>query len=333
MKRTSLQDIANKLDVSKGTVSLVLSGKVKGGRVSEDMCKKVREAAKMMNYQPNEIARSLSTGMTMSIGVVVTDISNEFYGHLVFYIQEQAKKYGYTVITTNTNESLEEFENQTTILLNKQIDGIIVVPVDNGQEVVEKIINSRVPMIQIDRYYPDINANYIIVDNYSASCEITELLIDKGCRRIAFICYDINLNSMQERQRGCSDVLKRHGLFDPELVKYIDYSNQEEDIRQAIISLKNNPDKIDAIFFCSRKAFVSGIRYIRQEKIKIPDEIQVICFDKIETFADIPINYIEQPIKEMGKKAVDILMEQINGSTQIQQQIFNAKLGVVDNSI
>jgi LacI family transcriptional regulator len=332
MKRTSIQDIAKKIGVSKGTVSLVLSGKVKGGRVSEQMCKKVRETAEAMNYQPNEIARSLSTGMTMSIGVVVTDISNEFYGHLAFHIQEQAKKHGYTVIIANTNEDLEEFKNSITILLNKQIDGIIIVPVDNGQKVVEKIIDRRVPMVQIDRYYPDINANYIIVDNYSASCEITELLISEGCRRVAFICYDINLNSLLERRQGYIDVLKRHSLFDPELVKDIDYNNQEKDIKQSIIDLKNNPDKVDAIFFCSRKAFVSGIRYMHQEKIKISDEMQVICFDKIETFANIPINYVEQPIKEMGKKAVDILMEQIDGSTQIQQLIFKAKVGFVDNS-
>ena len=332
MKSTSIQDIANKLGVSKGTVSLVLSGKVKKGRVSVDMCKKVIETAEAMNYQPNEIARSLSTGMTMTIGVVVTDISNEFYGQLTFHIQEKAKMYGYTVITTNTNENLEEFENLIKILLNKQIDGIIIVPVDNGQKVVERIIERRVPMVQIDRYYPDINANYIIVDNYSSSCEITELLISNNCRRIAFICYDINLNSLQERLRGCTDVLKRNNLYDSELVKYIDYDNQEEDIRNAIVDLKNNPNKIDAIFFCSRKAFVSGIRYIHKEKIKIPDDIQVICFDKIETFANIPINYIEQPIKEMGEKAVDMLIEQIDGSTLIQQHIFKAKLGFIDNN-
>ena len=329
-----MQDIANKLGVSKGTVSLVLSGKAKGSRISEEMRRKVKNMANKMNYQPNEIARSLSTGMTMSIGVVVTDISNEFFGHLTFHIQEQAKKYGYTVIITNTNENLEEFENAITILLNKQIDGIIIVPVDEGQKVAEKIINRRVPMVQIDRYYPDINANYIIVDNYKTSSEVTELLIKNGCRRIAIICYDINLNALLERRRGCADMLEQHGLLDPALIKNIDYQNQEEEIKQAIVDLKNTPDKVDAIFFCSRKVFIAGVKYMYQEEIKIPEEMQVICFDKIETFsiANIPINYIEQPIKEMGEKAVEILMEQINGSTQIQQCKFEAKLGFIDSN-
>lgn len=328
-----MQDIADKLGVSKGTVSLVLSGKAKGNRISEDMCRKVKKMAKQMNYQPNEIARSLSTGMTMSIGVVVTDISNEFFGHLTFYIQEQAKKYGYTVITTNTNENLEDFENAITILLNRQIDGIIIVPVDKGQAVTEKIIERRVPMVQIDRYYPDINANYIIVDNYKSSSEMTELLIRKGCRRIAVICYDINLNALVERRRGCTDVLEQYGLLDVSLIKNIGYENQEKEIEQAIVDMHNSPNKVDAIFFCSRRVFITGVKYIYKERIRIPEEMQVVCFDKIETFsmANIPINYIEQPIREMGEKAVDILMEQINGSTHTQQYIFDAKLGFVNN--
>ena len=136
-KKVSIQDIADKLGVSKGTVSLVLSGKAEGSRISDEMSKKVKETAEEMNYQPNEIARSLSTGKTMTIGVIVTDISNEFFGNLTFHIQEQAKKYGYTVITTNTNESLDEFSNAVTTLLNKQVDGIIFVPVDNGRQIAE----------------------------------------------------------------------------------------------------------------------------------------------------------------------------------------------------
>ena len=98
------------MGVSKGTVSLVLSGKAKG-QVSEKTADRVKKMAAEMHYYPNDIARSLSTGTTMTIGVIVTDISNEFFGNLTFHMQEQAKKYGYTVITTNTNERLDEFDN------------------------------------------------------------------------------------------------------------------------------------------------------------------------------------------------------------------------------
>lgn len=154
MKKVSMQDIADKLGVSKGTVSLVLSGKAKGGRVSEKTADRVKKMAAEMHYYPNDIARSLSTGTTMTIGVIVTDISNEFFGNLTFHIQEQAKKYGYTVITTNTNERLDEFDNAITTLMNKQVDGIVLVPVAGGQEIVERVIKKQVPVVQVDRFFP-----------------------------------------------------------------------------------------------------------------------------------------------------------------------------------
>lgn len=328
MKRVSIQDIADKLGVSKGTVSLVLSGKAQGNRISEKTSLKVKQMAEEMNYYPNEIARSLSTGITMSIGVIVTDISNEFFGNLTFHIQERAKEYGYTVITTNTNESLEEFNSAVTTLLNQQVSGIIFVPVAKGEKIVEKIMKRHIPMVQIDRYHPDINASYIIVDNYKVSAEVTELMIKKRNKRIAVVCYDINLNALTERRQGCIDVLNQNGLFDPTLVKNINYEDQEEEIKQAIISLKNNPNKVDAIFFCSRKVFITGVKYMHREGIKIPEEMEVVCFDKIDSFAitNIPINYIEQPIKKMGVKAVDVLIEQINGAKDIKQCVFDAEI-------
>lgn len=323
-----MQDIADKLGLSKGTVSLVLSGKAKGSRVSEETCRKVKQMAAEMNYQPNEIARSLSTGKSMSIGVVITDISNEFFGNLTFHIQEQAKKYGYTVITSNTNESPEEFYDAVTTLLNKQVDGIILVPVDEGQEVLLKIMKRNLPVVQVDRYYPDIKANYIIIDNYKVSRDVIEVLIRKGLQRIAVVCYDINLNALTDRRQGYIDALDRHGLLDPALIKNINYENQEEEIKRAIIDLKNNPDKVDAIFFCSRRVFITGVKYMHREGIKIPEEMEVVCFDEIDSFSitNMPITYIKQPIRKMGEKAVDILMEQMSGIDEIKECVFEAEI-------
>jgi LacI family transcriptional regulator len=335
MKKVSMQDIADNLGVSKGTVSLVLSGKAKNKRVSEEMCEKVRLTAKAMDYQINEIARSLRTGQTHSIGLVLTDISNEFYAKLASCIQEQAKKYGYTVIITCTNESLEEFDKMITVLLNKSIDGFILVPVDHGEYVMEKIINNRVSVVQIDRYYPDIEANYIGVNNYQAAADATESLIKIGCRKIAVVNYDIDINTLTERRNGYIDTLRRYHLYDPDIIKNIDYENDEEEIKQAIIELRNHPHKIDAVFFCTRKLCFIGIKYMHQFGIKIPQDLLVLCFDKISLFeiTNIPFNYIEQPIKEIGEKAVDMLIEQINGSKEVQRCILDTKIKFADECI
>lgn len=182
--------------------------------------------------------------------------------------------------------------------------------------------------MQVDRFFPDVNASYIIVDNYKASVKGIELLIQKGYRRIAVICYDIDLNALTDRRQGYIDTMNRYDLLDPALIKNIKYEDQEEQIRQAIIDLKNNPDKVEAIFFCSRRVFITGIKHMHREGIKIPEEMEIICFDKIDTIsiANIPIDYIEQPIRKMGEQAVEILIEQINGNDDIKQFVFDAEI-------
>ena len=323
-----MQDIADKLGISRATVSLVLSGKAKTGRISDEMQSKVKKLAKELNYHPNEIARSLSTGVTKSIGVIVTDISNEFFGMMVFHIQERAKHYGYSVITANTNENLNDFNEAVTVLINRQVDGIILVPVEGGNEIVKRIISRKIPLVQIDRFYPDLNSNYIVIDNYNISKQAIELLINEGKRRIAVICYDINLSALTERKQGYIDAMKQNGLLEVDLIKNIGYDNQEKDIEQSISDLKNSPDKIDAIFFCSRKVFLAGVKYMVKLGIKIPEDVSVVCFDKIDafSFSNIPVTYIEQPIQQMGEEAIDLLIEQLRGNNQIKQLILNSDI-------
>ncbi len=329
MVKVIIQDIANRLGLSKGTVSLVLNGKAEEGRISEATCRKVLEAAAEMRYQPNAIARSLSTGKTMSIGVVVTDISNEFFGYLTYYIQKQARKYGYSVIIANSNENLNDFNDAVTALLGRQTDGILLVPVDGGENIVRRIVDQNVPLVQVDRYYPDLAFNYIIVNNYESSVEATEELIKKGCRRIAVVCYGFQ-NTLIERKQGCIDTLKRYGLLDYGIIKDIDFAHQEEDIRQAILDLKNCREKVDAIYFCSRRVFTIGLKYIYQEGIRIPEDMQLFCFDRVDFFSimNVPINYIEQPVQEIAEQAVDILMKKIKNPTDetIYQHVLKTRL-------
>ena len=145
-----MQDIADRLGVSKGTVSLVLSGKSKN-RVGEELRKKVISTAESMDYHVNEVARSLRTGKTNTVGVIVTDISNEFFGKLSYCIQERAKKFGYLVLIANSNESDEEMEKVTGILVQKKVDGIIAVPTENCKNSLQKIVDSHIPLVQVDR--------------------------------------------------------------------------------------------------------------------------------------------------------------------------------------
>lgn len=331
MKKVSMQSIADSLGVSKGTVSLVLSGKAKGKRVSAELCEKVIQTAKQMNYQPNELARSLRTGKTRTLGVIVADISNEFYGHLTFYIQEHSKRFNYAVVTTNTDEKPEQLDEMVTLLINRQVDGIIMVPTDNSRDIIKRIQEHKIPLVQIDRCYPDVEASYVVLDNYKAARQVTERLWEQGCRRIALIRHKNHMSATLGRSGGVIDTLKERGVFDSELIKDIDYQTEDADMERAIGELHGNEQGVDAIFFYSHELFLCGVKHLFRMNIRIPDDLRVASFDKIDAFAIVPfpLIYVEQPIQAMAEKAVDILIQSIKGQKNVEQCVFDGEIGSI----
>lgn len=179
MTEVSLKNIAEKLGISVATVSLVLNGKAKNGRISDEMVKKVKDCAREMNYQPNRIARSLRTRRSNTIGLIVADISNIFFGKLAFYIQEEAEKHGFSVVITNTNESDEKMDDAIRILRGQQVDGFIIVPTENGEKSIQNLINNKIPLVLIDRHYPSVQSSYVMTDGYTTSLKATNQLIKK----------------------------------------------------------------------------------------------------------------------------------------------------------
>ena len=206
----SMQDIADRLGVSRSTVSLVLSGKA-GSRVSEDVKKKVFQAARELNYHVNEVARSLRTGSSRLIGVIVTDISNEFFGRLTFHIQEEAKKAGYLVLTINTNENPADFGEMVRVLIGKQVDGIIAVPPSGGGSDIVHIQEMGVPVVTVDRPCDGVEVDYVGVDNYAGARSAVDALIRNGKARIDMLRSDASwfgITYREDRDGVCAD-LKR----------------------------------------------------------------------------------------------------------------------------
>lgn len=313
MKRVSIKDIAQVVGVSTATVSLVLTGKNKDGRVSKKMSEKIKQVADEMNYQPNRLAMSLQSGRSHTIGLLLADISNNFFANIAFYIQEYADQYGYSVIITNTNESGEKMGKMINVLKSRQVDGFIIVPTEDGESYIKELTRSKTPIVLLDRYFPNLPVSHIIVNNYQASFEATNRLIDAGCKTIALIIYDNKLPHMLGREKGYKEALTNKNLYRPELTKRITHENITEDITRITKELLEENPKVDGIFYASNSISVNGIKQLLRSGVQIPEEIKVVCFDKSEAFdfTPFPIPYIQQPIQEMSKKAVDVLIEQI----------------------
>ncbi len=317
MKKTSLNDIAKHLGVSKTLVSFVLNGRGKEFRISDDICQKVMDAAREMNYRPNRIAQGLRTGKTNTIGLIIADIANPFFGKLGREIEQEAALYGYSVIFCSSDENPEKSGQQISMLQQSQVDGFIISPPMNSETQIKALSKGHTPFVLIDRYFPEIDCNYIVVDNFEAAYQATSHLIKLGRRKIANITVNLDLVNMKERTEGYKKALIDHSIaVDENLVKVLPFSHDNRDVSNAIVELVGHKDdrKADAILFSTSKLGLNGIECISSLGLKIPDDVALVSFDNADAYKICvsPVTVVAQPLQEIGKKAVDILIEKIN---------------------
>jgi len=326
MKKTSLNDIALQLGVSKTLVSFVLNGKGKEFRISDEICKKVIDLAKELNYQPNRIAQGLRTGKTNTIGLIIADIANQFFGKLGREIEQEAAKHGYRVIFCSSDENPEKSGQQIAMLQQSQVDGFIISPPMNSEEQIRSLSKSNIPYVLIDRYFPEIESNYIVIDNFDAAYRATSHLLKLGRKRIANLTVNLDLVIMKERTEGYKQALRDAGVeVDENLVKVLPFTHDNKDIDRTIKDLvgKRNNKKADAILFSTSKLGIMGIECISALGLKIPDDLAIVSFDDPDAYRICvsPVTVINQPLKEIGKIAVQVLLNKIKHPIAKNQKI------------
>ncbi len=316
MKRTSLNDIAKHLGVSKTLVSFVLNGRGKEFRISDEVCERVKEAAKELNYQPNRIAQGLRTGRTKTIGLIIADIANPFFGKLGREIEQEARLHGYRIIFCSSDENPENSGQQISMLLQSQVDGFIISPPINSEDQILALSKGSTPFVLIDRYFPEIETNYIVVDNFEGAYKATNHLLKLGRKKIANITLNMNLVNMKDRTEGYKKALVDASIpVDENLIKVLPFSHDNTDVIKAIEELLGTRSdlKADAILFSTSKLGVMGIECISSLGLKIPEDIALVSFDNADAYKICvsPVTVIGQPLKEIGKKAVHVLMNEI----------------------
>ncbi|MEO0727850.1 MAG: LacI family DNA-binding transcriptional regulator [Bacteroidota bacterium] len=321
MKKPSITDIAKRAGVSIASVSYVLNGREKEKRVGEDAANRIRQAAAELNYRPSHIARSLRQGSTMTIGLVVPDISNSYFGDMAKAIEEEAFRRGYTVIFGSSDENPEKSERLVQTLLDRQVDGIILAPVEEEETHITDL-NERLPLVLIDRFIKKAGINYVALDNHQAAYQAVEHLAKRGDERIAFVGYLTEMNHITERYRGYKEAMAAFNAGFS-LTGQVRYSRLDEDIETVLDGFYADPDGLDAIVFATNTLTVAGLYYFQRKQIRIPEELAVIGFDGNVAFDFFysPLTYIKQPIQAIGKRAVEILLQQIDGKNQQQHQL------------
>ena len=310
-KRVLLKDIAREVGVSVTLVSFVLSGKEKEQRVGKAIAEKIRRVAEEMNYHPNLLAQSLRHGRTHTIGFVVADISNPFFARLARVIECRANERGYSVVFANSNEDDAQFQKILSTLRNKSVDGFIIVPIEHSQEEITRLLHENVNFVLLDRYFPQIDTSYVAIDNYTAACNATRLLLNKGCATPLFVTYKSGLVHMTERRRGFLDTVAAAGGKGE--IAEVRFSSIKEEVEAVMQNRVLTGRQHDSIFFASNTLSQYGLKHLFSEQKKIFEQLPIISFDYSDSFDFImpPVPYLLQPIEEMGVRAVDILADMI----------------------
>ncbi|AXY72874.1 LacI family transcriptional regulator [Paraflavitalea soli] len=320
-RKVSLKDIAQKVGVSTALVSYVLNNK-RENRVSKELARRIRETAAEMNYRTNQVARSLKTNKTYTIGLIVADIANSFSSGLARIIEDEAEQHQYTVIYSSNDENAHKCGKLIDTLLDRKVDGLIIAPPAFSEHQLIYLQQQRVPFVLVDRYFPDLPTNYVALDNYGMAFKGIEHLIQVGCRRIGMITYKTELHHLQERRRGYTAALKKHRLpVSKKLVREVDIKLETTAIENAIDSLLSGEEPVDGLLFSANNIALAGLKYISTLPVKVPDQLAIVSFDETEAleFFYAPFAYIKQPLPEMGRLATHLLLESIEKGSATTQ--------------
>lgn len=320
MKKITIKDIAKEAGVSVSTVSFVINGKGNKMGISESVILKVQKLVADLGYKPNVNASSLRTGKTQSIVFLVEDISNPFFSTFARVIEEEASKYDYRVFYFSTYNNNESTKLLLKRLAQENADGFVITPTENLKEEIDFLVKDKRPVVLIDRYFEGQNVSFVSIDNYDGAFQATKTLIDKGCKNIALVTSLNGMVQMESRKSGYIDALKQHSVFDPNLILITDFLEKEEDRVNDIVALLEKNKKIDGVLFLSNYLGFAGLLAMRKLGLKIPQDVSVICFDDVDSFRihSPAISVVAQPINEMGKKVIDLLMAQIKTPEEYQ---------------
>ena len=329
--KVTIKDIAEATDHSITTVSRVLNGKAEQHRISKATQKIVKETAEKLNYIPNHFAANLRSGKSKTIALILPLLSNPFFASVASEINLQLYKHGYMTILTDCDENTD-IENKTLKKIQSlNIEGLLIAPSGEKSKEIERLHKSGLPVVCIDRYFEGLDIPYVATDNYAGAYSATQELIKRGHKNI--VCLQGNQESTpnQQRVKGYTDALKNVSITQTTILG--DSFSMESGYIETMMLLKgkNTPT---AIFTLSNTIALGCMKALKEENIRIPEDISLITFDNSPyfDFLKTSLSSIQQPLTEISRIAVKILMAKIKGEELQSTQIFlNPEIKIRDS--
>lgn len=331
MKATTLKELAALLSLSPSTVSKSLSD---SGEISKATKNRVKEMAEIYGYVPNQMAKNLKLGKTRSIGVVLPNLKDEFFGMVFHGIEKAARKRNYNVIahisddkTKKEKECLRKFHKGT-------VDGVLIslakeTQVKQKTKHLDDLVKWGVPMVQFDRVFEHLDCDKVIVDDFDGAYLATKYLLDTGCEQIAFLSPIAQTSVGELRKEGYVQALLLEGnLASKKLVVEV---NNYEEFKEALTRAYND-ERIDGILAADELSAICALNTIQSMGIKVPEEVSIIGFTNgILAKCCIPsLTTVSQHATKLGEIAIKTLIKRIERSIggTTEHRVLKTKLNI-----
>jgi LacI family transcriptional regulator len=307
-KKKSIHDLAKDLNISATTISFVLNGRAEEMRISSAVTKKILKHVKEVGYHPNLVAKSLRTGQSKTIGMLVEGISDHFFAGIARGVEEEAYKTGYKIFNSSTDNDTAKAKELIKAFRERQVDGYIIAPSPGIEEDIKALIDENYPVIIFDRYFPNVNSNIIIVDNYGGAYKAIIHLIENGFKNIAFVTIDSVQIQMEDRLKGYVKAIEENGLT--KSIFKIPFPSIHDEIAEKVKIFFKANSNLDAVLFATNYLAIGGLKAINELGMKIPSDIAVIGFDENYHFSLFTpaITCVSQPVEEIARQIVIKLM-------------------------
>ncbi|MGE5224547.1 MAG: LacI family DNA-binding transcriptional regulator [Omnitrophica WOR_2 bacterium] len=321
----NIREVADKAGVSFTTVSHVINNT---RYVSEETRAKVMAAMEALNYRPNAVARSLKSGKTNTLGLILPDSSNPFFAEVGHCVEEAAFQLGYRVILCNTEGDLLKEQMYVEVLSHKQVDGIIFYATGDRPASIELLIQSKLPFVMVDRDLANTPVDAVLTDNCEGGLLATRHLIQLGHQQIACLIGPSDNNPSAGRVIGYRAALTEAGLI-PQEDNVLRGDFHPETGRVLTLQLLSRESPPTAIFACNDMMALGALRAVYQMGLRVPENVSIIGFDGIDlgSYSNPPLTTIAQPKDRMGKQAVQLVIERLrNPDNPPQRTVFPCNL-------
>ena len=308
---TTIRDVAARAGVSTATVSHVLA---KTRNVSQELRKKVLKATRDLKYQPNQIARSLRTKSSATIGMIIPNITDPFFPVVVRGAEDALHEQGYTLLIGNSDNDPKKEEAYFNAFLAKRVDGLLMIisPAKQAPSFLLRQTSSQTPIVYVSRFHPDLQGDCVMLDDIGSSREAVGHLLRSGRRRVGIVTGPLDLLDARMRLEGYELAHRDQGVtIDRTLLKeglYTIESGYEQS--KALLQLANLPE---ALFLCNHLMLIGCLRAIFEAGIKCPEQISLVSFGDLEWFDLVrpSITAVRTPTYDLGRTGAEFLIKRV----------------------